>query len=221
MGVRETRRKVLDPLRRAGLEVLDGGVPEDALPVFVAGVTVSCGKETGRRDSYVDFADFDGPRLIEQANRGWYELATSSGLFDARREFLLALPAHRYNPRVDLERTFVWRRVRLLDDWDVMGAACTVRRGRSVLGFDECLLGSRAGRPEFCMLSLDSTVVLLGTTWQHGIGSLTVPDPGSTQAVRRYLDGVAGDADASPENRAAALAWLRREATSTARVAQL
>lgn len=207
MGRQETRRKVFEPLRRAGLEVLDGGVPEAVLPAFAVGATAGCGKETGRRDSYVDF---DEPHLVERANRGWYELATSSGLLDATREFLLALPAHRYNPRVDLHRRSVWRRVRLLDGWDVMGAACAIRRGRSVLGFDECLLGSRAGRPEFGMLSLDSTVSLVGTTWQHGIGSFVVPNPGSTEAVRRILDWVASGSGWSPEERADAIAWLRR-----------
>ncbi|WP_051845040.1 hypothetical protein [Streptomyces globisporus] len=213
MGRREKRRKVFEPLRRAGLEVLEGGVPEPVLPVFAVGVTAGCGKETGRRDSYVDFEE---PDLIEHANRGWYELATSSGLFGATREFLLALPAHRYNPRVDLERRSTWHRVRLLDEWDVMGAACAIRRGRSVLGFDECLLGSRAGRPEFGMLSLDSSVSLVGTTWQHGIGSFVVPDPGSTQAVRRILDWAADGPDSTPGKRAAALAWLRRSESTMA-----
>ncbi|MFE5596090.1 hypothetical protein [Streptomyces sp. NPDC056549] len=210
MGRQEMYRKVFEPLSRAGLEVLEGGVPEAVLPVFAVSATVSCGKDTGRRDSCADFDNFNEPHLIEHANRGWYELATSSGLFDANREFLLALPAHRYNPRVDVDRRSIWRRVRLLDGWDVMGAACAIRKGRNVLGLDECLLGSRAGRPEFMMLSLDSNVSLVGTTWQHGIGSLTVPKPGSTEPVHRILDWAANGADSSHEKRADAIAWLRR-----------
>jgi hypothetical protein len=186
------------------LEVLEGGVPEVPLPVFAVVATVSCGHETGRRDAYVGF---DEPDLIGQANRGWYELATSFGLFDADREFLLALPAHRYNPRVDLRQPYVWRRVRLLDDWDVMGAACGIRRGRSVLGFDDCLLGSRAGRPEFSMLSLDSTVSVVGTTWQDGISSLAVPHPGDTEPVRKLIDYETSQAEDMQEQRLDATPW--------------
>jgi hypothetical protein len=207
------RRKVFEPLRRAGLEVLEGGVPRAPLPVFAVAATVGCGQETGRRDAYVGFGE---PDLIGQANRGWYELAVSFGLFGADREFLLALPAHRYHPRVDLCQPYVWRRVRLLDDWDVMGAACGIRRGRSVLGFDDCLLGSRAGRPEFSMLSLDSTVSVVGTTWQGGIGSLAVPDPGDTEPVRRLIDYEASQAEDMRERRLDAMAWLRRDAPAAA-----
>ncbi|MFI1712675.1 hypothetical protein [Streptomyces litmocidini] len=209
MGRQEMRRKVFEPLRRAVLEVLEAGVPEAPLPVLAVGQTVSCGQETGRRDAYFDFNE---PDLIGRANRGWYELATSFGLFDADREFLLALPARRYNPRVDLRQPYVWRRVRLLDDWDVMGAACGIRRGRSMLGFDECALGSRAGRPEFAMLSLDSMVSVVGTTWQGGISSLAVPNPGDTEPVRRLIDYAASRAEDIPEHRLDAIAWLRREA---------
>ncbi|WP_404815770.1 hypothetical protein [Streptomyces thermolineatus] len=214
MGRQEMRRKVHAPLKRAGLEVLEGGVPDDALPLFAVGATVSCThEETGRQDAFVGF---DDPHLIEHANRGWYELATSFGLFDANREFLLALPACRYNPRVDLDQPSVWRRVRLLDDWDVMGAACSIRRGRSVLGFDECLLGSRAGRPEFAMLSLDSTVSVVGTTWQDGIGSLAVRNPGDTEVVRRLIDLEANGTEWSRHRRAQAVAWLQRRERAAA-----
>lgn len=209
MGRQEMHRKVHAPLKRAGLEVLEGGVPCTALPVSVMSAMASCThEETGRQDAFVGF---DDQQLIEQANRGWYALATSFGLFDASREFLLALPAHRYNPRVDLYQPRIWRRVRLLDAWDVMGAACAIRRGRSVLGYDDCLLGSRSGRPEFAMLSLDSTVAVVGTTWQDGIGSLAVPNPGDTEPARRLIDWEATGADVPRDRRAQAIAWLQRD----------
>ncbi|MEU4098680.1 hypothetical protein [Streptomyces sp. NPDC026673] len=100
MGRQEMHRKVHAPLKRAGLEVLEGGVPCTALPVSVMSAMAGCThEETGRQDTFVGF---DDQQLIEQANRGWYALATSFGLFDASREFLLALPAHRYNRRVGL-----------------------------------------------------------------------------------------------------------------------
>ncbi|MEE1792571.1 hypothetical protein PUR28_17650 [Streptomyces sp. BE308] len=81
--------------------------------------------------------------------------------------------------------------MRLLDGWDVMGAACAIVRGTSEHGYPEHLLGSGAGRPEFAMLSLDSTVALIGTTWQSGISSLAVPDPSDTEPVRNMIDWVA------------------------------
>lgn len=217
LGRQEMRRKVYAPLRRAGLEVIEDGVPDTALPVFATRATISCGNGTGRQDA---FLDYDEPNLIRRANQGWYELATSSRLFGADREFLLALPAHRYSARAaSRHRRSVWRRVRLLDTWDIMGAACAIRLGTNEYGHPEHLLGSRAGRPEFAMLSLDSTVAVLGTTWETGISSLAVPNPGDTEPVRRTLDRVANREwhprqewfTGSPRTeRDEALAWLRR-----------
>ncbi|MEV7684121.1 hypothetical protein AB0O64_37130 [Streptomyces sp. NPDC088341] len=201
-------------MSRAGLEVLEKGAPESPLPVFAATHAVSCGPETGRQDAYVEY---DDPHLIERANRGWYELATSSGLFTADREFLLALPAHRYSAQAaDRHRRHVWRRVRLLDHWDVMGAACAIRLGTSAYGYAEHLLGGGAGRPGFVMLSLDSGVAVSGTTWQAGISSLAVPNPGRAEVIRRMLDHAANAGEdgftVDPRaDRAEALAWLRHE----------
>ncbi|MET9888312.1 hypothetical protein ABZZ20_35395 [Streptomyces sp. NPDC006430] len=223
MGRQEMRRKVYGPLWRAGLEVIEGGIPENPLPVFAVGMAASCGKETGRRDAYFDY---DDPYLIEHANQGWYDLATSVGLFGADREFLLALPAYRYSQRAaSRHRKSVWRRVRLLDHWDVMGAACAIRLGMTEHGYPEHLLGSRAGRPEFAMLSLDSTVALLGTTWQTGISSLAVPSPGDTEPVRSMLNSAANKVwDPREEwfmgdprsERSEALEWLQLNEPTTA-----
>ncbi|MFI1586078.1 hypothetical protein [Embleya sp. NPDC020630] len=107
--------------------------------------------------------------------------------------------------------------------WDMMGAACAIRLGMSERGHPEHLLGSGAGRPEFAMLSLDGTVALFGTTWETGIGSLMVPNPGDTEPVHRGLDWAATRVwDPREEwlmgpprtERDEALAWLRhREPT--------
>lgn len=182
MGRQETRRKIFKPLRRAGLEVLDDRVSEAALPTFAVNTLISCGVESGRRDAYVGF---DEPDFIVRANQAWFALATSSGLFDADRELLLAMPSR-------------WHRVRLLDGWDVMGAACSVQH-----------MGSRAGRPEFAMLSLDGTVAVLGTTWQDGISSLAVPHPADTEPVRRFIEYVASTAEGPRDWRPEAQAWLQ------------
>ncbi|MFF2045876.1 hypothetical protein ACFVVX_36190 [Kitasatospora sp. NPDC058170] len=223
MGRQEMRRKVYAPLRSAGLKVLEGGVPETQLPAFVVGAAISCGPATGRRDAYFDY---DTPNLIEHANQAWYELAMSSGLFGTDREFLLALPANLYSAKAaSRHRRSVWRRVRLLDDWDIMGAACAIRLGMSEHGYPEHLLGSRAGRPEFAMLSLDSTVAVLGTTWETGISSLAVPNPGDTEPVQRMLDWAATRVwdpreewlmGAPRMEREEALAWLRHNEPTTA-----
>ncbi|MFZ3551709.1 hypothetical protein ACODT3_39970 [Streptomyces sp. 4.24] len=165
--------------------------------------------------------EYDTPNLIEQANQAWYELARSSGLFATDREFLLALPANLYSAKAaSRHRRAVWRRVRLLDDWDVMGAACAIRLGMSEHGYPEHLLGSRAGHPGFAMLSLDSTVAVLGTTWETGISSLAVPNPGDTEPVQRMLDWAATRVwdpreewlmGAPRMDREEALAWLRHD----------
>ncbi|MGX1885689.1 hypothetical protein [Streptomyces sp. NPDC055287] len=177
MDRQEMRRKVFEPLSRAGLRVIEGGVPEAPLPAFAVGAMVHCNKEEGRRDAYVDF---DDPHLIDRATPGWYELASSFGLFDADREFLLALPAHRYNPDVNLHRRYVWRRA---------PARQLGRHGRGVcdpLGkmrarIRRVCLGTPAGRPGFAMLSLDSTVSVVGTTFRTASALWRCP----TQPARR------------------------------------
>ncbi|MCB5168312.1 hypothetical protein LG634_26235 [Streptomyces bambusae] len=160
MGRRETRRKVVEPLRRAGLEVLEGGVPEGVLPVFAVGVATSCGRDTGRRDTYIDLDDADGPELVAREPR----LARTGHLQRPVRH-RPGVPARHARPCPPLP-------------------------------------GSRAGRPEFAMLALDSSVSLVGTTWQHGIGCLAVPEPSSTAPVRRILDWAVNGADAPPHERA-------------------
>ncbi|MCX4967135.1 hypothetical protein OHA98_20545 [Streptomyces sp. NBC_00654] len=92
--------------------------------------------------------------------------------------------------------------------------------GASEHGYPEHLLGSRAGRPEFAMLSLDSTVAVLGTTWEAGISYLAMPDPGDTKPVQRRLDWAATRVwdpreewfmGAPRTEREEALAWLRHD----------
>ncbi|MGR7002284.1 hypothetical protein ACU686_36795 [Yinghuangia aomiensis] len=90
------------------MEVLDSRPPDVALPTFALGPLISCGPDTRRRDAYIDVDETD---FIARANRDWFALATSSGLLDAHREFLPAIGGG-------------WYRVRLLDEWDVMGTAC-------------------------------------------------------------------------------------------------
>ncbi|MYW03032.1 hypothetical protein [Streptomyces sp. SID3343] len=125
MGKQEMHRKVCAPLRKAGLKVLEGGAPKTRLPAFVVGAAIGCGPETGRRDAYFDY---DAPNLIEYANQAWCEPAMSSGVVGTDRGFLLAPPANPDSAKApSRHRRSVWRRVRPLDDRDIMGAACGIR----------------------------------------------------------------------------------------------
>ncbi|WP_406529723.1 hypothetical protein [Streptomyces sp. I8-5] len=83
---------------------------------------------------------------MERLNKAWYDLATSSGLIDGNREFLLMLPRGTRTAAEDRRRRtmHVWHRVRLLERWDIMGAGAAT------------FLGIRAGHPGFTMLALDT-----------------------------------------------------------------
>ncbi|MFF2952457.1 hypothetical protein ACFVVU_14065 [Kitasatospora sp. NPDC057965] len=106
--------------------------------------------------------------------------------------------------------------IRLLDAWDVMGAARAIRPGTSEYGHPAHLLGSRAGRPEFAMLSLDSAVAVLGTAWESGISSLAVANRGDTGPVPRMINWAAAEAWDARVEREEALAWLRYDEPTVA-----
>ncbi|QLE73092.1 hypothetical protein FGW37_17160 [Streptomyces rectiverticillatus] len=99
---------------------------------------------------------------MEAANAGWFALACEHGVFGPEREFLLALPSG--------EDGTEWRRVRLLDAWDLMGE------------------GSACG--EFLMSSLDGRVAMRGTTYQRGVSSIVVPEPWRAPTIRTYMDRI-------------------------------
>ncbi|MFD7904061.1 hypothetical protein ACFV4G_17650 [Kitasatospora sp. NPDC059747] len=219
MGKQEMRRTVDAPLRRAGLEVLEGGVPQPVLPVSVVGFALH--RDPGPQDLGLVYVDRDEPDLVARANQGWYELALSCGLFGADREFLLALPVHRFSARAaSRHRRKQWRRVRLLERWDLMGAGCSVTVGTHELGHPQRLLGFGPGLPGFAMLSLDGSVTVLGTTEQSGIAFHAVSDPGKTESVRGRLQAAANRAwdpreewsmGAVRAEREEARAWLLRQ----------
>lgn len=114
---------------------------------------------------------------MERLNKAWYDLATSSGLIDENREFLLMLPREPGPPRKTMRRRtmHVWHRVRLLERWDIMGA------------YAATFLGIRAGHPGFAMLTLDNSVWLLADTYETGAAVYAVRDPASSPGVLREL----------------------------------
>lgn len=93
--------------------------------------------------------------------------------------------------------------MRLLEDWDLIGAGSGSR-----------LLGSpRAGCPEFAMTSLDGRVAMRGTTYQSCVSSLVVPVPWLAPTVRRYMgrlaERVAQGEDTDAREVAVAREWER------------
>jgi hypothetical protein len=193
---------VAELLRRAGLQLLPGGVPADPVPLYVVSLLPSCRPEDGRRDAWVDgWVDEETPGLVEQANGGWFSLVSEYGLFGREREFLLGVPVGDDEEDWD---TSQWRRVRLLDAWDLFG-----------VGAGSGLLGSAAGRPEFRMSSLDGGVAVRGTTYEKGVTSIVVAEPWRAPTIRTHMEHIV-DRAAQP-NRADvpeqyhdwARAWVR------------
>ncbi|MFJ5833645.1 hypothetical protein [Streptomyces sp. NPDC093089] len=141
------------------------------------------------------------PRFVQRLNEAWYDLATSSGLIDENREFLLMLPRGTWTAEEDRKRRtmHVWHRVRLLERWDVMGAGAAT------------FLGIRAGHPGFAMLALDNSVWLLADTYEAGAGVYAVRDPAGSPGVlrelERELERLAGK-DADREFRREVRVWL-------------
>ncbi|MFJ6575441.1 hypothetical protein ACIQMY_05685 [Streptomyces sp. NPDC091368] len=209
MGIEERERKVYRPLRRAGLEVIPDALPDGTMP-FVAGYRPE--------DVVGGFSHgYETPRLVERLNEDWYDLAVSSGLLDARREFLVLLPRGTHTHQAVLRQRSrpygrraapaVWTRVRLLDRWDVMGR-----------GAASAFLGLRAGHPGFGMMALDGSVYLSCSTGESGVDVHAVAHPARSDNVQRYLEWYAHrDAPlAERELRKRVADWLTDRAPSRA-----
>lgn len=131
--------------------------------------------------------------------RCWFELAGGSGLFGSDREFLLGVPA-----RLDAEgdEVFEWRRVRLLPEWDLVGAGARV-------------LGSGPGRPEYRMASLDGRSVMQISTYQAGVSSIALWEPWRAITISTHMQRIVElaelekRADVPDRYRTGSDAWLR------------
>ncbi|MEU9714669.1 hypothetical protein [Streptomyces sp. NPDC047976] len=143
-------------LGRAGLGVVRGGVPEGVVPAVegYGSAEVSGGV-------YVRYAD---PRLVEALNECWYRLAVAEGLFGEDGAFLLMPPGGEGG----------WRRVRLLEGWDLMGAGA------------ETFLGAGAGRPDFTAMAVDGGVAVVAASYEGGAGVFAVRGPGSVTGRRLW-----------------------------------
>ncbi|KQX59351.1 hypothetical protein ASE09_03445 [Streptomyces sp. Root66D1] len=153
------------PLLRAGIELIPDAVPGSAVPHVL-------GYESERVFGF-HLVEYEDPRFVERLNAAWYELATSSGLIDENREFLLMLPRGTWTAEEDRRRRAMhgWQRVRLLERWDIMGAGAAT------------FLGIRPGHPGFAMLALDNSVWLLADTYETGAAVYAVRDPADSPGV--------------------------------------
>jgi hypothetical protein len=184
--------RIAASLARAGFLWRQAEVSDGKLPVAAAWLAVSCRREDGRRDKTVNR---DDPELIEKANAVWLRLAVDSGFMGEEREFLVGIDCS------DEESAPIlcWARVRLSDNWDIVGN-----------GAASGVLGSAAGVPEFVMLSVDGNIILRGTTWKDSIGVLVVPNPHMIPIIRDYVKRRNANPCTSDRERAEGEAWLRK-----------
>ena len=159
-------------LAPAGLEFMERVNGEVSLPLpppppYYS--PASCRSEHGRFDSRPDeVVNVEDPDLPAKVNAGWWRMATEYDLFDAQREFLLAV---NYSDAETVDPEMAWVRVRLADEWDVAG--CNV----TALGSSFAGLFTERFVPEFTMLSLDHQAMLNTTVWGNGTVSTIVIRP--------------------------------------------
>ncbi|GAB7046569.1 hypothetical protein [Catenuloplanes indicus] len=164
------KASTVDSLYAAGIEVMDYVWNGTTVPAAAAWMLSACSIADGRVDFEVMF---DDPRIIEKANAAWFDFATSGGLFNENREFLVSVgPVDGENP----VRPH-WARVRLNECWDVMGVGT------------ECgVLGGPRGRPGFVMMSLDERVLIGATTWDGFMSVMRLLSPIDAEPIRRAMN---------------------------------
>ncbi|MEV7783288.1 hypothetical protein [Kitasatospora sp. NPDC088351] len=160
-------------LAPAGLRFLERVQGEVQLPPLPPGHSpASAGPEHGRFDSHEhEVADLDASDMAEKVNASWHRMATQYGLFDGNREFLLAVGRARLGKDPDEEPYTVWLRVRLLDQWDLVGSEADLLRS----GF--ATLFTARFVPEFTAASLDGRMMMNTTVWGNGTISTIVIRP--------------------------------------------
>jgi hypothetical protein len=126
----------------------------------------SCLAEYGRFDSAP--VAVDDPDLSVKVNADWWRMASEYGLLNDQREFLLGvyyeIPEHA-NPE------YVWVRVRLAAEWDLVDSRVPALRSGFAGLFTERFVS------EFTMLSVDGRVPLNTTVWGDGTISTIVICP--------------------------------------------
>jgi hypothetical protein len=126
----------------------------------------SCLPEDGRFDSAP--VAVDDPGLAAKVNAYWWWMAVEYGLLDDQREFLLRVC---YDVADSGYPDYVWVRVRLAGEWDLVDSRVPVLRSGFAGLFTESFV------PEFTMLSLDGRVLLNTTVWGDSTVSTIVIRP--------------------------------------------
>ncbi|MCX5231518.1 PE-PGRS family protein [Streptomyces sp. NBC_00233] len=136
------REKLVERLRQAGLDVVEGDRVEEVVrpwaawrPVVSANTTPTVAVRT------------DTPELVAELNRQWYRLAVELGIIGADGAFLIHVAGG-----VSGGTSRRWTRVRLTERWDLAG-----------------VLGERPGRPEFVTLSTDGDALIGATTEEYDV----------------------------------------------------
>ncbi|WP_174533395.1 hypothetical protein [Micromonospora chalcea] len=160
---------IIASLATAGLDVVDFIWDSAGLPASAAWMLSACSAEDGREEVYFMF---DDSSLIEGANAAWWDLAYTGRLFDDEGCFLVSVGPADEEPSARPH----WARVRLRDEWDVIGK-----------GVDGGVLGGPPGRPGFVMMALDERVVVGATTWDGFISVMRLANPATAGPVRQAM----------------------------------
>ncbi|MET7757458.1 PE-PGRS family protein [Streptomyces sp. NPDC005389] len=136
------RERLVDRLRQAGLDVVEGNRVEGVVrpwaawrPVVSAGTTPTVAVR------------MDAPDLVAELNRQWYRLAVERGVIGTDGTFLIHVAGS-----VSGDTSRRWTRVRLTERWDLAG-----------------VLGERSGRPEFVTLSTDGDALIGVTSEEYDV----------------------------------------------------
>ncbi|MEV7176126.1 hypothetical protein [Kitasatospora sp. NPDC093679] len=179
-------------LSLAGLELIEIQAISVTLPPDPIWMVSACGEQDGAVDSFFDFSQAD---LINAANRAWFKMAQEIGLIGVDREFLLSIDLADEGESSVLR----WARVRLGEDWDVMGA-----------GTESGTFGGPRGRPGFVMLSVDGSSAIAGMTWEgEGVIAIRgIPDLYRARPVVRSVTRMLARDSLSPEERESLSRWI-------------
>ncbi|HEX6686814.1 MAG TPA: hypothetical protein VF062_28875 [Candidatus Limnocylindrales bacterium] len=180
-----------DQLSAAGLLYLELADPDAPLipPLLAtfANATPPC------EVRQVAMLSMDLPDLPARANEAWMRLSREGKLFaEDDRQFHVGLDTG----EVADAQTWRWVRVKLMDEWDIMGAGAA-----GPLGNGSC-------RPGFVMLSLDGKVIVRGDTWEGQIGCVLVTDPCRAEPFRQHGARTAEWRTTPPWEKAAIRRWL-------------
>ncbi|HZU57401.1 MAG TPA: hypothetical protein VFA06_16130 [Actinocrinis sp.] len=158
-----TDDEMAEALAIAGLEFVERLRGEIRTPPLPGGSAAACGPEDGRFDGRLDeVVDVDDPQFASKVNAGWFRMATEYGLFDEERGFLLCVDYSDVYGEPQAE----WVRVRLREDWDLVGS------GVAPLGFGRFpATRGVVSTPEFAMVSLDGRTLISTTLWGNGSAS--------------------------------------------------